>query len=144
MDGQSDYKKDHSPKRGNKTGVTTPTPGSNSVRGKDGAHVADISRGEGNSGMNSSLGVKDAKHQMGTRAAAMDNWKRGVTSGHAADGAHDRMPTNQETGHRPYHKPNASARANGLAMWQEGVDSGHDEKGEHTVPDQNNNRFNVK
>jgi hypothetical protein len=135
-----DYAKDHSPKRGNKIGVAMATPGTGEVCD----HEADIRQGEGQSGMNTSLGVKDAKHQMGTRAAAMDNWKRGVTGGHAANGAHDRMPTNQETGHRPYHKPNASARANGLDMWQEGVDSKHSELGEHEVPEQNNNRHNAK
>jgi hypothetical protein len=136
----SDYAKDHSPKRGNKIGVAMATPGTGEVCD----HEADIRQGEGQSGMNTGVPVKDAKHQMGTRAAALDNWKRGVTGGHAANGAHDRMPTNQETGHRPYHKPNASARANGLAMWQEGVDSGHDEKGEHAVPEQFNNRHNAK
>jgi hypothetical protein len=135
-----DYAKDHSPKRGNKIGVAPASAGASDVY----SHDADISQGEGNSGMNSSAGVQDAKHQQGTRSAAMDNWQRGVTGRHAANGAHDRMPTAQETGHRPYHKPNASARANGFAMWQEGVDSKHSELGEHAVPEQNNNRHNAK
>jgi hypothetical protein len=133
----SNYAKDHSPKRGNKIGVAAASAGA----GDGYAHEADINQAEGNSGMNSSLGVKDAKHHNpAPRAAALDNWKRGVTGGHAADGAHDRKPTKQATGHAPYHKPNTSARGNGLAMWQEGVDSKHDQHGEHAVPEQFNNK----
>lgn len=133
----SDYAKDHSPKRGNKVGLVTATPGASD--GYD--HDADIKRGEGQSGMNTSAGVKDAKHNNSTpRANALDTWKRGVTGQHAADGAHDKMPSKQATGHKPYHKPNATARANGMAMWQEGVDSKHSELGEHDVPNQFNNQ----
>jgi hypothetical protein len=132
----SDYAKDHSPKRGNKVSVVPASAGTSAGYG----HDADIDQAEGNSGMNSGEAVKDAKHQRGARAAALDNWHRGVTGGHAADGAHDRKPTKQHTGHKPYHKPNASAHGNGMAMWQEGVNSKHDEKGEHAVPDQFNNQ----
>jgi hypothetical protein len=135
-DKKSNYAKDHSPKRGNKVGVSAPNSGASD--GYD--HDADINQAEGNSGMNTSVGVKDAKHQQGARANALDTWKRGVTGGHAADGAHDRTPSKQHTGHAPYHKANPSAHANGLAMWQEGVDSKHDEKGEHAVPNQFNNK----
>lgn len=133
----SNYGKDHSPKRGNKIGVAKASAGASDGYG----HDADIKQSEGASGMNTSAGVKDAKHHNPSpRAAAMDNWNRGVTGGHAADGAHDRKPSKQHTGHAPYHKANPTARANGLAMWQEGVNSKHDEKGEHAVPDQFNNQ----
>src|SRR6266478_6843281 len=116
-----DYAKDHSPKRGSKVGVASSMPGAS-----DGySHDADIKQSEGDSGMNSGEAVKDAKHQQGARAAALNIWQRGVTGQHAADGAHDRMPSKQHTGHKPYHKANTSARGNGMAMWQEGVDSKH-------------------
>lgn len=138
-DSKSNYAKDHSPKRGNKIGVGMPTSGATDRKaGKD--PDSDVNRGEGNSGMNTSAGVKDAKHQQGARANALDTWKRGVTGQHAADGAHDKTPSKQATGHKPYHKPNAGARANGLAMWQEGVDSKQSELGEHDVPNQFNNQ----
>lgn len=131
-----DYAKDHSPKRGNKVGVVAATPGTS--EGYD--HAADINQSEGNSGMNAGEAVKDAKHQQGARANALNTWHRGVTGQHAADGAHDRKPSKQHTGHKPYHKANPTAQANGMAMWQEGVDSKHSELGEHAVPDQNNNQ----
>jgi hypothetical protein len=134
----SDYAKDHSPKRGNKVGVVVATPGA--ANGID--HAADINQSEGNSGMNVGADTKDAKHHTTARANALDTWKRGVSGGHRADGSGS--VSNQETGHRPYHKPNPGARANGLAMWQEGVDSKHSELGEHAVPEQFNNRHNAK
>lgn len=138
-DEKSNYAKEHTTQRPGKASfVGKPTPGATSPK-KD--HDADIHQAEGNSGMNTSAGVKDAKHHNpAPRAAALDNWKRGVASQHQADGAHDRAPSKQHTGHAPYHKPNAGAFKNGLAMWQEGVDSKHDAQGEHDVPDQFNNQ----
>lgn len=132
----SNYGKEHTMQRPGKAAfVGKPTPGASNPKKN---HEADIARGEGASGMNAGEAVKDAKHQQGARAAALDTWKRGVASQHRADGSGS--VTKQHTGHAPYHKPNTSAHANGLAMWQEGVDNKHDEEGQHDVPNQFNNK----
>jgi hypothetical protein len=141
----SDYAKDHSPKRGNKVGVAPASSGTEEAPTHKQSE-RDVKLGEGLdfnavADSHSKTQVKDAKHNNSTpRANALNTWMRGVTGQHAADGAHDKMPSKQATGHKPYHKPNATARANGMAMWQEGVDSKHSELGEHDVPNQFNNQ----
>lgn len=104
-DSDSNYAKDHSPKRGKKVGVASAAPGTSKPK-KD--HDADISRGEGNSGMNVGAEVKDAKHNATPRANALDTWHRGVTGGHRADGSG--TVSKQQVGHMAHVKPETATR----------------------------------
>lgn len=100
----SNYAKDHSPKRGNKVGVAKAAPGTSNMKN----HEADIAQAEGNSGMNSGMDVKDAKHNPTPRGNALDTWHRGVTGGHRADGSGS--VSKQHVGHVPHVKTETATR----------------------------------